>query len=124
MSAGRKGEDVHVSRGSRWLALAWGAGLAAAGAAVAFVLAGGRWAAGGAVVGAVTGAFAPSLYGGLRERGTRHEGWLSRALPTQPVYLSSVSVLHGRELAHTALHRRLAAAGARDAPARDTVPAW
>jgi hypothetical protein len=27
------------------------------------------------VIGAITGAFAPSLYDGLRERGARHEGW-------------------------------------------------
>jgi hypothetical protein len=57
------------------VAFAWGAGLAGAGAAVAFVLAGGPWAAGGAVIGAVAGAFAPSLYDGLRERGARHEDW-------------------------------------------------
>src|ERR1017187_267727 len=75
MSAGRNGEDRQMRRKSRWLALVWGAGLAGAGACVAFVLAGGPWAAGGAVIGAVAGAFAPSLYDGLRERGARHEGW-------------------------------------------------
>lgn len=76
------GEDEHMSRRSRWLPFAWGAGLAGAGAAVAFVLAGGPWAAGGAVIGA--GAFAPSLYDGLRERRARHEGWrgtVEKALP-------------------------------------------
>src|ERR1019366_4449886 len=84
MSAGRNGQDEHVSRRSRWLPWVWGAGLAGAGAVVAFVLAGGPWAAGGAVVGAVAGAFAPSLYDGLRERGVRHGGWQGsgeRALP-------------------------------------------
>jgi len=73
-----------MSRRSRWLAFAWGAGLAGAGAAVAFVLAGGPWAAGGAVIGAVAGAFAPSLYDGLRERGARHDSWqgtVEKALP-------------------------------------------
>ena len=73
-----------MSRRYRWLAFAWGAGLAGAGAVVAFVLAGGPWAAVGAVLGAVAGAFAPSLYDGLRERGARHEGWqgtVEKALP-------------------------------------------
>ena len=53
MSAGRNGQDEHVSRRSGWLPVAWGVGLAVAGAGVAFVLAGGPWAAGGAVVGAI-----------------------------------------------------------------------
>ena len=52
-----------------------GVGLAAAGAGIAYVLAGGPWAAAGAVIGAVAGAFAPSLYDGVRERGARHEAW-------------------------------------------------
>jgi hypothetical protein len=42
------------------------------------------------VVGAVAGAFAPSLYDGLRERGARHEGWqatVERELPPSPARL-------------------------------------
>ena len=90
MSAGQNGQDEHVRYRSRWLPLAWGAGLAGAGAAVAFVLAGGPWAAGGAVVGAVAGAFAPSLYDGLRERGARQGSWQGTkegALPPGPARL-------------------------------------
>ena len=52
-----------------------GVGLAATGAGIAFVLAGGPWAAAGAVIGAVAGAFAPSIYDGVRERGARSEAW-------------------------------------------------
>ena len=52
-----------------------GVGLAAAGAGIAFVLAGGPWAAAGAVIGAVAGAFAPSVYDGVRERGVTREAW-------------------------------------------------
>jgi hypothetical protein len=52
-----------------------GVGLAAAGAGIAYVLAGGPWAAAGAVIGAVAGAFAPSVYDGVRERGVTRETW-------------------------------------------------
>ena len=52
-----------------------GVGLAAAGAGIAYVLAGGPWAAAGAVIGAVAGAFAPSVYDGVRERGVTREAW-------------------------------------------------
>ena len=64
-----------MSRRFRWRALVLGAGLAAAGAGIAYALAGGPWAAAGAVVGAVAGAFAPSVYDGVRERGATHEAW-------------------------------------------------
>ena len=54
----------------------------------AYVLAGGPWAAAGAVIGAVAGAFAPSVYDGVRERGLTREAWqgslerrASRSLP-------------------------------------------
>ena len=63
-----------MSRGPRWRALAWGIGLAAAGAALAYVLAGGPWAVVGAVIGAATGSFAPSVYDEIRERDALHEG--------------------------------------------------
>jgi hypothetical protein len=46
-----------------------------AGAVIAYVLAGGTWAAAGAVIGALTGVFAPSVYDGLRERGARYRAW-------------------------------------------------
>jgi hypothetical protein len=62
-----------VSRESRWRALVWGIGVAAAGAALAYVLAGGRWAVAGAVIGAVTGSFAPSVYDAVGERDAAHE---------------------------------------------------
>ena len=64
-----------MSRRSWWWALVLGVGLAAAGAGIAYVLAGGPWAAAGAVIGAVTGAFAPSVYDGVRERGVTREAW-------------------------------------------------
>jgi hypothetical protein len=47
--------------------------LAAAGAVVAYVLAGGRWAAVGAVIGAMTGSFAPTTYEGLIGRTASRE---------------------------------------------------
>jgi hypothetical protein len=50
-------------------------GLAAVGAGIAYVLAGGPWAAAGAIIGVVAGAFAPSVYDGLRERGATREAW-------------------------------------------------
>ena len=61
-----------MSRRVGWLALVSGVGLAAAGAVIAYVLAGGPWAAAGAAMGAVAGAFAPSVYDGIRESGKRH----------------------------------------------------
>ena len=64
-----------MSRRSWWWALVLGVGLAAAGAGIAYVLAGGPWAAAGAVIGAVAGAFAPSVYDGVRERGVTREAW-------------------------------------------------
>lgn len=64
-----------MSRRFAWFALALGVGLAAIGAAVAFVLAGGPWALLGAVMGAVTGAFAPSLSEAARHRGTARGSW-------------------------------------------------
>ena len=64
-----------MSGRSRWWALGLGVGLAAAGAAIAYFLAGGPWAAAGAVIGAVAGSFAPSFYDGLRERGAIREAW-------------------------------------------------
>ena len=42
------------------------------------------------MIGAVAGAFAPSLYDGLRERGARHEGWqgtMEGAPPPSPARL-------------------------------------
>ena len=64
-----------MSRRSWWWALVLGVGLATAGAGIAYVLAGGPWAAAGAVIGAVAGAFAPSVYDGVRERGATREAW-------------------------------------------------
>jgi hypothetical protein len=64
-----------MSRRSWWWALVLGVGLAAAGAGIAYVLAGGPWAAAGAAIGAVAGAFAPSGYDGVRERGGTREAW-------------------------------------------------
>jgi hypothetical protein len=74
-AAWRYGEDDGMSRRSRWWALASGVALAAAGAGIAYVLAGGSWAAAGAVIGAVTGSFAPSLVDGIRARGAADEAW-------------------------------------------------
>ena len=54
-------------------ALAWGAGLAAAGAVIAYVLAGGRWAVAGVAIGAVAGAFAPSVYDMVRAKDAKRE---------------------------------------------------
>jgi tetratricopeptide (TPR) repeat protein len=66
----------HVSREPRWraLPLAGGVGLAVAGAALAYVLAGGPWAVAGAVIGAATGSFAPSVYDVIRRRDAAREG--------------------------------------------------
>ena len=55
-------QDERMTRGSQVRALAWGASLAAAGAVIAYVLAGGRWAIVGVAIGAVAGAFAPEGY--------------------------------------------------------------
>ena len=60
-----------MTRGSRARALAWAIGLAAAGAVLAFVLAGGPWAIVGVAAGAVTGSFAPLIYDGLRGRAAK-----------------------------------------------------
>jgi hypothetical protein len=50
--------------------VAWlGVALAAGGAVTGFLLAGGRWAIAGAVIGAVTGSFAPALYDRMRDHG-------------------------------------------------------
>jgi hypothetical protein len=87
------GEDDAVSRRSWWWALVLGAGLAAAGAGLAYVLAGGPWAAAGAVTGAVAGAFGPSVYDGVRARGARHE---ARPLVTE---------VNGTLMARRSLHR-------------------
>ena len=64
----------HVSSEFRWRAFAGGVGVAAAGAALAYVLAGGPWAVVGAVVGAATGSFAPSVYDAIRRRDAAREG--------------------------------------------------
>ena len=64
----------HVSRQGRWRALAGGVGFAAAGAVVAYVLVGGPWAVVGAVIGAATGSFAPSVYDAIRRRDAVREG--------------------------------------------------
>ena len=69
------GEDNGMSRGAGWAAAASGVGLAAVGALVAYLLAGGPWAGAGAVIGAVAGAFAPSVYDGVRRRGVARESW-------------------------------------------------
>jgi hypothetical protein len=66
-------QDEHMTRGSQMRALAWGASLAAAGAVIAYVLAGGRWAIAGVAMGAVAGAFAPSVYDAIRARDARRE---------------------------------------------------
>ena len=73
-----------MSRRSRWLALAWAIGLAAGGAAAAYFLTGGRWAAVGAVIGAVSGAFAPSAYEGLVNRAGQNEAWHAVAEKSPP----------------------------------------
>jgi tetratricopeptide (TPR) repeat protein len=62
-------------RRTQWRALGLAVGLAAAGAVAAYLLAGGRWAAAGAVIGAVTGGFAPSVYDGLRGRSAGRDAW-------------------------------------------------
>jgi tetratricopeptide (TPR) repeat protein len=57
--------------------------LAGLGAALAFLLAGGPWAIAGAVIGAATGSFAPSVYDEFRERDALREG-LSRTFEKGP----------------------------------------
>ena len=64
-----------MNRGHKWVSLASGVCLAAVGAVVAYLLAGGQWAAVGVVIGAVTGNFAPSVFEGLRKRSTAQEAW-------------------------------------------------
>lgn len=73
-----------MSRGVGWLAFVSGVGLAVVGAVTAYLLAGGPWAAAGAVVGAVAGAFAPSVYDGIRESGKRHGDLRSSFEKTPP----------------------------------------
>jgi len=66
-------------------ALAWGAGLAAAGAVIAYVLVGGPWAIAGVAIGAVAGAFAPSVYDAVRAKDAKHEdlrGALEKTVPS------------------------------------------
>ena len=65
-------------------ALAWGAGLAAAGAVIAYVLVGGRWSVVGVAIGAVTGAFAPSVYDVVRAKDAKRadlRGTVEKAVP-------------------------------------------
>jgi Mrp family chromosome partitioning ATPase len=73
-----------MTRGSQVRALAWGAGLAAAGAVIAYVLVGGPWAIAGVAIGAVAGAFAPSVYDAVRAKDAKHEdlrGALEKTVP-------------------------------------------
>jgi hypothetical protein len=65
-----------VARRSRWPALAWAVGLAAAGGVIAAILAGGHWAYAGAAIGAVTGSFAPVAYDAIRGRTATRENLL------------------------------------------------
>jgi hypothetical protein len=58
--------------------------LASAGAAAAYELAGGRWGVAGAIAGAVTGAFAPSVLDLLRGRGAGRDRWKEIAEPRPP----------------------------------------
>lgn len=58
--------------------------VASAGAAAAYELAGGRWGVVGAVIGAITGGFAPSVYDVLRGRGVRRVGWEELAERSPP----------------------------------------
>jgi len=64
--------------------MAWGIGLAAAGAVIAYASAGGPGALAGAVIGAVTGVLAPSAYEGIREMRVRRETWLATGEKTPP----------------------------------------
>jgi hypothetical protein len=82
---GGTGEDNGMSRVAGWAAVASGVGLAAIGALVAYLLAGGPWAGAGAVIGAVAGAFAPSVYDRIRKRGAARESWLV-IVETAPVH--------------------------------------
>jgi len=79
---------------SRWPALGLAICLASGGAILAYVLAGGRWAVAGAVIGALTGSFAPSVYEGLVGRGTRRGAW-QRAIE-RPVPRSRARLLDPR----------------------------
>ncbi len=69
--ADSRGEDEGMTYRSRWMALALGCGLAGAGAALAYSLAGGGWAAAGAAIGALSGAFAPALYEAIGQESRR-----------------------------------------------------
>jgi tetratricopeptide (TPR) repeat protein len=73
-----------MRRESHWLALALGIGLASVGALMAYVLAGGPWAVAGAIIGAVAGAFAPSVYDGVRNRDARRQVWHGTVEPSLP----------------------------------------
>jgi tetratricopeptide (TPR) repeat protein len=73
-----------MTRGSQVRAVAWGAGLAAAGAVIAYVLAGGGWAIAGVAIGAVAGAFAPLVYDVVRAGDAKREdlrGALEKTVP-------------------------------------------
>jgi hypothetical protein len=56
-------------------------GLAGGGAAAGFFLAGGKWAVAGAVIGAVTGSFAPTVYDRIRDRSSRRQTWQAMVEP-------------------------------------------
>ena len=60
-----------MGRRFRWIALALGLGVATVGAAITYLLTGGRWAWAGAIMGAVAGSFAPSVSDGVRKRNAR-----------------------------------------------------
>jgi hypothetical protein len=67
------GKDKYMTLGSKTRALMWAVSLAAAGAVIAYLLAGGPWAIVGIAIGAVTGSFAPNVYDEIRGRDSKRE---------------------------------------------------
>ncbi|MGO8959014.1 MAG: hypothetical protein ACLQFR_16845 [Streptosporangiaceae bacterium] len=78
------GEDEGMRHRYPLRAVAWGVGLAATGAVLAHFLAGGPWAVAGAVIGAVTGAFAPPVYDGMRDQTGKRQALLASLEKTPP----------------------------------------
>ena len=71
-------------RSQWWWAIGCAVGLAATGAVLAYFLADRHWALAGAVIGAVSGGFAPTVYDGLRGRSARRDAWLATVETAPP----------------------------------------
>jgi tetratricopeptide (TPR) repeat protein len=83
-----------MRRGSGLRAIIAGGGTAIVGTLIAYASAGGRWAPVGAVVGAVSGSFAPTVYDAVRERSAAWQKW--RSVPERAFQQSPAGLLDPR----------------------------